>query len=65
METLAFTGGFWTNMTEKVKAIFSMGTGAEFLGLGFIIGRALRLDHHGRLVPVILRDRTLTSPTRS
>ncbi len=36
--TLAFTGEFWTNMTEKIKAIFSMGTGAEFLGLGFIIG---------------------------
>jgi len=36
--SLAFTGEFWTNLTEKVKAIFSMGTGAEFLGLGFIIG---------------------------
>jgi len=36
--TLAFTGEFWTNLTEKVKAIFSMGTGAEFLGLGYIIG---------------------------
>jgi OPT family oligopeptide transporter len=38
VSTLAFAGQFWTNMTEKVKAIFSMGTGAEFLGLGFIIG---------------------------
>ena len=38
LSTLAFTGPFWTNMTEKIKAIFSMGTGAEFLGLGFIIG---------------------------
>ena len=38
INTLAFTGEFWTNMTEKIKAIFSMGTGAEFLGLGFIIG---------------------------
>ena len=34
----AFTGEFWVNLTDKVKAIFSMGTGAEFLGLGFIIG---------------------------
>ncbi len=34
----AFTGEFWTNLTDKTKAIFSMGTGAEFLGLGFIIG---------------------------
>ena len=38
INTLAFTGEFWTNMTEKIKAVFSMGTGAEFLGLGFIIG---------------------------
>ena len=36
--TLAFTGEFWTNVTERIKAVFSMGTGAEFLGLGFIIG---------------------------
>ncbi|MCP4591419.1 MAG: OPT family oligopeptide transporter [bacterium] len=34
----AFSGAFWTNLTDKTKAIFSMGTGAEFLGLGFIIG---------------------------
>ncbi len=38
ISALAFTSEFWTNMTEKIKAIFSMGTGAEFLGLGFIIG---------------------------
>ena len=38
IHTHAFTGSFWTNMTDKTKAIFSMGTGAEFLGLGFIIG---------------------------
>ncbi len=26
------------NVTEKVKAVFTLGTGAEFIGLGFIIG---------------------------
>jgi OPT family oligopeptide transporter len=36
--TLAFEGGLFETLTVKVKAIFSMGTGAEFLGLGFIIG---------------------------
>ncbi len=35
---LAFEGGLIETFTTKVKAIFSMGTGAEFLGLGFIIG---------------------------
>jgi putative OPT family oligopeptide transporter len=30
--------GFWHDLTLKTKAIFSLGTGAEFLGLGFIIG---------------------------
>jgi putative OPT family oligopeptide transporter len=29
---------FWDKLTHSTKAIFSMGTGAEFLGLGFIIG---------------------------
>jgi len=38
VSTHAFVPEFWTNLTDKVKAIFSMGTGAEFLGLGFIIG---------------------------
>ncbi len=35
---LAFAGDLFSTMTEKIKAIFSMGTGAEFIGLGFIIG---------------------------
>lgn len=34
----AFAGDFWTNLTDRVKAVFSMGTGAEFIGLGFIMG---------------------------
>jgi uncharacterized oligopeptide transporter (OPT) family protein len=34
----AFPGDFWGQMTDKIKAVVSMGTGAEFLGLGFIIG---------------------------
>lgn len=29
---------FWHNLATKTKAVFSLGTGAEFLGLGFIIG---------------------------
>ncbi|MCO6438919.1 MAG: OPT/YSL family transporter [Phycisphaerae bacterium] len=37
-EALAFTGKFWTDITERIKAVVEMGTGAEFLGLGFIIG---------------------------
>ncbi len=35
---LAFQDGILETLTTKVKAIISMGTGAEFLGLGFIIG---------------------------
>ncbi|MFQ5429414.1 MAG: OPT family oligopeptide transporter [Phycisphaerae bacterium] len=38
VSALAFDGRFFETLTTKVKAIFSMGTGAEFLGLGFIIG---------------------------
>lgn len=38
VSTLAFTGELWTTITQKIKAIVAMGTGAEFLGLGFIIG---------------------------
>ena len=34
----AFAGEFWTAITDRYKAVFSMGTGAEFVGLGFIIG---------------------------
>ncbi|HQJ53620.1 MAG TPA: OPT/YSL family transporter, partial [Planctomycetota bacterium] len=34
----AFAGDFWTDLTDRVKAVFSMGTGAEFIGLGFIMG---------------------------
>lgn len=37
-EVLAFSSAFWTNITEKTKAVVAMGTGAEFLGLGVIIG---------------------------
>ena len=35
---LAFKSDFFVTMYDKIKAVFSMGTGAEFLGLGFIIG---------------------------
>lgn len=39
VETLAFGDhGFFANLTEKIKAVVSMGTGAYYLGLGFIIG---------------------------
>lgn len=37
-EVHAFTSEFWTGITDRLKAVFSMGTGAEFLGLGYIIG---------------------------
>jgi putative OPT family oligopeptide transporter len=37
--TLAFGDtGLFATLTEKVKAVFSMGAGAYYLGLGFIIG---------------------------
>jgi putative OPT family oligopeptide transporter len=39
VETLAFGDtGFFATLTEKSKAVFSMGAGAYYLGLGFIIG---------------------------
>ncbi|UCE58294.1 MAG: OPT/YSL family transporter [Phycisphaerales bacterium] len=39
VETLAFgTEGLFADLTEKVKAVISMGAGAYYLGLGFIIG---------------------------
>jgi putative OPT family oligopeptide transporter len=38
VETLAIKAGFFEDLTYKIKAIFSMGTGAYYLGLGFIIG---------------------------
>ena len=39
VETLAFgTSGLFATLTTKVKAVFSMGAGAYYLGLGFIIG---------------------------
>lgn len=38
VSTLAFPGNFGTQLTEKVKAVFALGTGAEFVGLGYIIG---------------------------
>ena len=40
VETLAFGDpqGLFGTLTEKVKAVFSMGAGAYYLGLGFIIG---------------------------
>ncbi len=37
--TLAFgTTGLFATLTTKIKAVFSMGAGAYYLGLGFIIG---------------------------
>ncbi|MCK4342292.1 MAG: OPT/YSL family transporter, partial [Phycisphaerae bacterium] len=39
VETLAFGGtGLFAALTTKIKAVFSMGAGAYYLGLGFIIG---------------------------
>ena len=39
VETLAFGNtGLFATLTEKVKAVISMGAGAYYLGLGFIIG---------------------------
>ena len=39
IETLAFgASGLFATLTMKVKAVFSMGAGAYYLGLGFIIG---------------------------
>jgi putative OPT family oligopeptide transporter len=38
VDTLAFKSDFITHMTEKIKTVFFMGTGAYYLGLGFIIG---------------------------
>lgn len=38
-ETLAFGDtGLFATLTEKIKAVIAMGTGAYYLGLGFIIG---------------------------
>jgi putative OPT family oligopeptide transporter len=37
-EVLAFDTSFFSTLTHKVKAVFFMGTGAYYLGLGFIIG---------------------------
>lgn len=39
VETLAFGGeGLFATLTAKIKAVISMGAGAYYLGLGFIIG---------------------------
>ncbi len=39
VETLAFGDtGLFATLTEKIKAVISMGAGAYYLGLGFIIG---------------------------
>lgn len=39
VETLAFGSvGLFATLTTKIKAVFSMGAGAYYLGLGFIIG---------------------------
>jgi OPT family oligopeptide transporter len=38
IHALAFAGEWGTMLTEKLKIIFSLGTSAEFLGLGYIIG---------------------------
>ncbi len=37
-EMLAFTGNFGSYLSEKLKIILSLGTGPEFLGLGYIMG---------------------------
>lgn len=36
--TLAFSGELGTRLAEKLKVIFFLGTGAEYVGLGIIIG---------------------------
>jgi putative OPT family oligopeptide transporter len=39
VEVLAFgDAGLFATLTEKIKAVLAMGTGAYYLGLGFIIG---------------------------
>ena len=38
IETLAFRSDFFANLTNKIKGVLFMGTGAYYLGLGFIIG---------------------------
>jgi len=39
IETLAFGDtGLFATLTDKIKVVFAMGTGAYYLGLGFIIG---------------------------
>ncbi len=38
VEGLAIDTGLFDTLTNKIKAVFSMGTGAYYLGLGFIIG---------------------------
>ncbi len=38
VETLAFKSDLLSTLTNKVKAVVLMGTGAYYLGLGFIIG---------------------------
>jgi uncharacterized oligopeptide transporter (OPT) family protein len=38
VSTLAFGSEFFATLTNKIKAVFFMGTGAYYLGLGFIIG---------------------------
>ncbi|MEK7711350.1 MAG: OPT/YSL family transporter [Planctomycetota bacterium] len=37
-EMLAFSGEFGSYLTERIKVIFSLGTGMEYLGLGYIMG---------------------------
>ncbi len=36
--TLAFNTPFFETVTHKIKAVFALGTGAYYVGLGFIIG---------------------------
>jgi OPT family oligopeptide transporter len=38
VDALAFAGKYGHLLTEKLKLVFSLGTGAEFVGLGYIIG---------------------------
>jgi len=56
VETLAFgETGLFATLTEKVKAVFSMGAGAYYLGLGYIIGlRYASIIFSGSILSVLV-----------
>jgi putative OPT family oligopeptide transporter len=62
-EVLAFgSTGLFADLTEKVKAVVSMGTGAYYLGLGFIIGlRYASIILAGSLLSVLVMTPLLGS----